>query len=420
MKISQLTLLGLLNKANNPHTMKTKLLYLLMLFLCLVFYTSCGGGTSTLPPPPPPTPTPTPTPSSNCSNSSPGTATAGSELFYLGDNAGCIHGYGLDPASGNLTPIAVNNTSAAANVGLAADLGGMVLYSSDATVNVPNVSSWIVDKHTGILTANPGVQLSAPPSKLVPFSTYLYAIADPNAKAATMWVFKIDPLNGALSLLSDHTTQLPGVPFGVAIDPTGSGSFLFVLWDGVPGGKISTLSRDATTGQVTVLPTPADTAGLAPSAVAVTADGKFVVVVNQRSNNLAVFSLDHSTGALTAVPGSPFPSGPQPGPMIIDPSGKFVLVADSGNNNLTPYTIASAGSLTAGVPVSLGEANSQPSAIAVDPAGKFVFVGIFNQQVAGFTLDPNTGSLKTMPGSPFSGSPGFVTHDMVFVPGVTQ
>jgi len=233
-----------------------------------------------------------------------------------------------------------------------------------------------------------------------------------------MWVFKINPLNGALSLLSDHTTKLPGVPFGMAIDPTGS--FLFVLWDGVPGGKISTLSRNPTTGQVTVLSPPVDTGGLAPAAVAVTADGNFVVVLHQKSNNLAVFSLDHSTGALTAVPGSPFASGPQPGAMTIDPSGKFVLVADSGNDNLTPYAIDSAGSLTAGTPVFLGEANSQPSAIAVDPAGKFVFVGIFNQKIAGFTLDPSTGSLKPMPGSPFSGSPQFVTNDMVFVPGVTQ
>jgi len=396
-----------------------RVIRLLSASILLAVLAACGGGSGSTnnggSSNPPPVPSGT---SSVCSNPSPGSAPAGSELFYLGDNAGCIHGYGLDPASGNLTPIAVNNTPTAADVGLAADSGGMVLYSSNAAVNVANVSSWIVDKHTGTLKANPGVQLSTPPGKLAPFSTYLYVIADPKANTATMWVFKINPLNGALSLLSDDTTQLPGVPFGLAIDPTGS--FLFILWDGVPGGKISTLSRNPTTGQVTVLPTPADTGGLAPDAVAVTADGKFVVVVNQHSNNLAVFSLDHSTGSLTAVPGSPFPSGPHPGAMTIDPSGKFVLVADSGNNNLTPYSIDSAGTLTAGTSVFLGEANSQPSAIAVDPAGKFVFVGIFNRQIAGFTLDPSTGSLKPMPGSPFSGSPQFVTQDMVFEPGVTQ
>jgi len=54
---------------------------------------SSGGGGS----PPPPLP-------------------AGTELFYLGDDAGHIHGYGLDPASGNLTPIAVNNMPTAADV----------------------------------------------------------------------------------------------------------------------------------------------------------------------------------------------------------------------------------------------------------------------------------------------------------------
>lgn len=402
--------------------MKTKAPYfVLVLFMGLMFYAGCGRGSSTTSP----TPTPTPTPSSICSNPSPGTAPAGSELFYLGDNAGCIHGFGLDPASGNLTPIAINSTSVKANVGLAADSGGQVLYSTDAALG-SNVSSWIVNRHTGALTANPAVQLPAPPAKPVAFSTYLYAVVDPNAVAqgtqppASMWVFKINPLDGSLSLLSDHTTQLPGVPFGLAMDPTGS--FLFVLWDGVPGGKISALSRDAATGGVTVIPTPADTGGLAPFAVAVTPDGKFVVVAHQRSNNLAVFALNHATGALTAVPGSPFPTtGPKSGAMTIDPSGKFVLVADAGNNNLTPYALDdSTGSLTAGTPVFLGEANSQPSAITVDPAGKFVFVGIFNQRVAGFTLDPSTGSLAPMSGSPFSGSPQFVTNDMVFEPGVTQ
>lgn len=418
MFLSSLLLVVITNRVTT--IMKTKAPYfVLVLFVGLMFYGGCGGGSST----PSPSPTPTPTPSGICSNPSPGTAPAGSELFYLGDNAGCIHGFGLDPASGNLTPIAVNSTSVKANVGLAADSGGQVLYSTDAALG-SNVSSWIVNRHTGALTGNPAVQLPAPPAKPVAFSTYLYAVVDPYAVAqgtqppASMWVFKINPLDGSLSLLSDHTTQLPGVPFGLAIDPTGS--FLFVLWDGVPGGKLSALSRNPTTGQVTVLPTTVDTGGLAPAAVAVTADGKFVVVVNQKSSNLAVFSLDHSTGALTAVPGSPFPSGPHPGAMTIDPSGKFVLVADSGNNNLTPYSIDSAGSLTAGTPVFLGEANSQPSAIAVDPAGKFVFVGIFNQRVAGFTLDPSTGSLTPMSGSPFSGSPQFVTQDMVFEPGVTQ
>jgi 6-phosphogluconolactonase (cycloisomerase 2 family) len=393
--------------------MKGRIWFMFLSSLLLVVLGACGGGSSST--------NNTGSGSNGGSNPPPGSAPAGSELFYLGDNAGRIHGYGLDPASGNLTPIAVNNMPTAADVGLAADSGGMVLYSTNVATGVPNVSSWIVDKHAGTLTANPGVQLPVPPRKLAAFSTYLYVTADPNAQTAKMWVFKIDPLNGALSLSSN--TQLPGVPFGMTIDP--SGSFVFILWDGIPGGKVSALSRNPTTGQVTDLHLAADTGGLAPGAVAVTPDGNFVVIVNQGSNNrgsnIAVLSLDASTGALTPVPGSPFPSGPQPGPMAIDPTGKFVLVADSGNNNLTPYTIDSTtGSLTAGTPASLGEQNSQPGVMAIDPSGKFVFVSIHNEQLAGISLDPDTGSVKPMPGSPFSANPQFDTTDMAFVPGVTH
>lgn len=342
---------------------------------------------------------------------------AGTELFYLGDDAGHIHGYGLDPASGNLTPIAVNNMPTAADVGLAADAGGMVLYSSNAAINAPNVSSWIVDKHTGALTASNSVSLPIYAHGIAAVERNLYVISDPSKNNSMLFALSIDPATAALVQLSP-TVTLPGVPDDLAIAPSGS---WMGLTSGTSGGDIEGILRSPNGGATGLqLQSPVSTGGDNPQGVRVTPDGKFVVVVNRGSNNLSVFSLDVSTGALTPTPGSPFPSGPQPGPIAIDPSGKFVLVADSGDNNLTPYTIDSAGSLTAGTAVFLGEANSQPGAMAVDPAGKFVFVGIFNRRVAGFTLDPNTGSLKPMPGSPFSGSPQFTTTDMVFVPGVTH
>jgi 6-phosphogluconolactonase (cycloisomerase 2 family) len=66
-----------------------------------------------------------------------------------------------------------------------------------------------------------------------------------------------------------------------------------------------------------------------------------------------------------------------------------------------------------GTPIQLA-ANSQPSSIAVDPAGKFVYVSIVPQEVAGFAVDPSTGALTLITGSPFS--VGAETRDMVFVP----
>ena len=389
--------------------MKGRIWSMFLSSLLLMVLGACGGGSSST--------NNTGDGSNGGSNPPPGSVPAGSELFYLGDNAGRIHGYGLDPVSGNLTPIAVNNMPTAADVGLAVDSGGMVLYSSNAAINAPNVSSWIVDKHTGVLTASNSVSLPIYAHRIAAIERNLYVISDPSKNNSMLFALSIDPVTAALKQLSP-TVTLSGVPNDLAIAPSGS---WMGLTSGTSGGDIEGVLRSPNGGATGLqLDSPVSTGGDNPQSIRVTPDGKFVVVVNQGSDNLSVFSLDASTGALTSVPGSPFPSGPQPGPMAIDPSGKFVLVADSGNNNLTPYTIDSAGSLTAGTPVFLEEANSQPSAIAVDPAGKFVFVSIFNQQVAGFTLDPNTGSLKAMPGSPFSGSPQFVTTDMAFVPGVTH
>src|SRR6478672_7751592 len=80
---------------------------------------------------------------------------AGTELLYVGDNVGVIHGFGVDPNSGNLTAlptVAVTNGSPAGDVGLAADSGSMVLYATSAGLGGPNVASFIVDQKTGDLT----------------------------------------------------------------------------------------------------------------------------------------------------------------------------------------------------------------------------------------------------------------------------
>src|ERR1700746_598652 len=80
---------------------------------------------------------------------------AGTELLYIGDNAGVIHGFAVDPSSGKLTPLAnvlVTNGAAAGNVSLTADLGGKLLYATSEGLGSPNVASFLVDSSTGTLT----------------------------------------------------------------------------------------------------------------------------------------------------------------------------------------------------------------------------------------------------------------------------
>ena len=386
---------------------------LLGAFLLLGVLVGCGGsGSSTSTTPPPPAPPPPPLP-------------AGTELLYVGDNVGVIHGFGVDPNSGKLTPISnvsVTSQAAAADVGLAADLGGMVLYATSAGVGGPNVASFLVDQKTGTLTVASQLTLSVPPRKLAAIEANVYVIPDPSANAAQMFAFSINGLNGALTQLSP-TVTLPGPPHDL-VTAGGNPSWMGLSFDGTSGGMIQGIVRQSNGGATGLqLGAPSSSGGTSPQGIRVTPDGKFVVVANQGTSTVSVFSLDATTGALTEVPGSPFASGNEPGPVAIDPpvlagttpSGKFVFVGNTGDNTLSAYSIDSAGSLTpvSGTPIPLGT-NAQPSSIAVDPAGKFVYVSIASQQVAGFAFDPNTGALTPITGSPFS--VGAVTRDMVFVP----
>jgi len=375
-------------------------------FLLLGVLAGCGGGGSG--------------PSTSGNNGGGSALPAGTELLYVGDNVGVIHGFGVDPNSGKLTPlptVAITNQAAAGDVGLAADSGGMVLYVTSAGVGGPNVLSFIVNKTTGALTLSGSVALPVPPRKLAAIEGNLYVIPDPSANAAQMFAFSINGLNATLTQLSP-TVALPGAAHDLVIAGFGNNipSWMGLTFNGSSGGELEGIVRQPNGGATGVqLGSPTSSSGNSPEGIRVTPDGKFVVVANQGTNNVAVFSLDATTGALTEVPGSPFASGSAPGPVAIDPSGKFVFVGDTGGNSLSAYMIDPAGSLTpvSGTPISLGN-NAQPSSIAVDPAGKFVYVSIAPQQVAGFALNPNTGALTPITGSPFSA--GAVTRDMVFVP----
>jgi 6-phosphogluconolactonase (cycloisomerase 2 family) len=371
--------------------------------LLLGVMAGCGGSSSstTTPPPPPTSQLP-----------------AGTELLYVGDNAGVIHGFGIDPSSGGFTTLptaaVTAQAAAAADVGLVADAGSMVLYATSAGVGGTNVASFAVDQKTGALSSLSGQTLSVPPRKLAAYGNSLYVIPDPSATAASLFIFHID-VNGVLSLLANQPVTLPGVPQDLAIDPTGS--WLFITYEGASGGEIAILSiAGGATGGVTA---SVSTGGDSPQGVRVTPDGKFVIVVNQATSNVSVLSLDASTGTLAAVSGSPFAGGNQSGPVAIDPGGNFVFVGDTGGNSLSAFTIGAAGDLApvAGTPIQLG-ANAQPVSIAVDPANKFVYISIATQEISGFTLDQSTGALAAISG--FPSSVGQETSDLVIMPQPAQ
>jgi DNA-binding beta-propeller fold protein YncE len=223
--------------------------------------------------------------------------------------------------------------------------------------------------------------------------------------------YTIDPSTGALTPVAGSPFTAGAFPVSVAVDPSGKFAYVANGGSSFVSGNVSAYTIDPSTGALTAIAGSPFPAGEDPHSVVVHPSGKFAYVANVGSGNVSGYTIDPSTGALTAIAGSPFPAGPFPFgafpvSVAVDPSGKFAYVANAFNF-VTGYTIdPSTGALTAiaGQPFPAG---ASPNSVAVDPSGKFVYVASGGDMfslgyVPGYTIDPGTGALTPIVGSPFA------------------
>jgi 6-phosphogluconolactonase (cycloisomerase 2 family) len=132
-------------------------------------------------------------------------------------------------------------------------------------------------------------------------------------------------------------------------------------------------------------------------------------------NTDAVFGykINATTGVLTAMAGSPFTTDVvAPGSVTVDPTGRFVIVGEAccaNSAGVSVYTInPSTGQLTAvaGSPFLPPSGTSELSAVTVDPTGRFVY-GANGQAfgttgVTAYSINATTGKL-TFLGTPLAG-----------------
>jgi 6-phosphogluconolactonase len=174
-------------------------------------------------------------------------------------------------------------------------------------------------------------------------------------------------------------------------------TFLYVT--NAADNTLSTYSVDAATGALTVIGTPTAT-GASPHAIfgyPAGDDKRYVFVGNEGSNDVSAFAVNNTTGALTAVPGSPFAAGTDPQAMAFD---GYLYVANAGSDNVSVYTIDSiTGALTG---LYTGASGKNPTSIAVADTSVFVANHGGSNDISAFNYD-----LTPVPGSPFpaGGSP---------------
>jgi DNA-binding beta-propeller fold protein YncE len=138
-------------------------------------------------------------------------------------------------------------------------------------------------------------------------------------------------------------------------------------------------------------------AGTHPSAMASDPSGAFLYVTDLAQGNILAYSIN--SGSLTQLAGSPFPAGNQPSAIAVDVTGKFAVVANSQDATVATYSLSN-GALQR---VGTFATGLQPVAIGIDPAlNEYVFTANFlGDNVSGFRLDINSGSLLNSQFSPF-------------------
>ena len=130
------------------------------------------------------------------------------------------------------------------------------------------------------------------------------------------------------------------------------------------------------------------------------------------------YTLDPTTGTLTPVinpltstPGFTSPADPGPVSIAADPAGKFIYVANLGissfNGNISGYAVDPATGVLTPVPGTPFSAGVGPISVAVHPTGKFLFAAnAVSGDVSSYLINSSTGSLISVLGSPFPAGEG--------------
>jgi 6-phosphogluconolactonase len=158
---------------------------------------------------------------------------------------------------------------------------------------------------------------------------------------------------------------------------------------------------------------------------------QFGYVTGPGTNEVFQFQL-HADGSIAPLNAPTAGVGSSPVSILIHPSGLFAYIANFAGNNVTLLSVnkgngeltvpASTNPIPPPTPPNIFNTGTGPIALAISPGGTFLFVlDQGSNDITVFTVDPGTGNLSPVKGSPFasgcSGSSLAVTPkgDLLFV-----
>lgn len=145
--------------------------------------------------------------------------------------------------------------------------------------------------------------------------------------------------------------------------------------------------------------------------------GKFLFgqTLGNICDGVSVYTLNATTGRMTLVPGSPFQTSggdwPQPDVLTVTPNGRFIYSASPGpsidcatGNHISAFAVNPTTGVLTAVPGSPFSDGNEPFRSIVDKNGKFLYASSANSgSISVFSIDATTGALTPISGSPFVG-----------------
>ena len=281
-----------------------------------------------------------------------------------------------------------------------------VLYVSHR--NVPGISSYQIDPHSGALTQTGSATPEAAPTFLAPDRKGRFLLGAYYQGAHV----GVHPLGADGSVGGAPVAWLETSVGAHAIQVDRSNRFVFVphiarIADNVlqpPGdaygpNAIYQFTFDETTGRLTPNTPPilAMQEFLGPRHYCFHPTLDVVYFSNEQGSSVSAYQLDTTAGTLsvlqtvTTLPGGY--SGRNTCSQIqISPSGKFLYVPNRGHNSIAGFSVnPSSGELTL---VGIVPTEAVPSAFSLDPEGKFLFAaGSASDRLASYRIDSDSGAL---------------------------
>lgn len=325
-------------------------------------------------------------------------------LYALDPDFHRIHGFDVDPESGQLTAIPGSPFATSASpysISITPD----TKYMYVPALGPDNVNGYAISPSTGALTPLSGFPVNVPDflniAVMAPSGEYLYILSSQD------WgrKYDINPADGTISAGANPVFSTSLGNQDMVFTPSGDHAYITV-YNG--DNTINAYAYSISNGDLTQISGSPYQGPSEPYNAAVDPSGEYLFVSEANTGGMVGFSVDGATGALTEMSGSPFTIPGVGSDIAIESTGRFVFTSNLYQESISAYAISPTGETLVEVSGSPYAASGEILFLAIDPEGKYMAsAGRIENKVMIFQIDQGTGSLSAVPGASFytSGRP---------------